>query len=53
MKILNFNAKLGRQDIFKLTSGNSYDHGARIVNNATSNNLVVMSKIFLHQNIHK
>jgi len=49
MKILNFKAKLRRQDIFKLTSGNSNDNGAGIVNLATSNNLVVKSKIFLDQ----
>jgi hypothetical protein len=53
MKILSFNAKLRRQDIFKPTSRNSNDNGATVVNLATSNNLVVKSKIFLQQNIQK
>jgi hypothetical protein len=51
MKILleDFNAKLGREDIFKLTIGNeslhetSNDNGVRLVNFATSKNLVVKS----------
>jgi len=55
MKILlgNFNAKLGREDIFKLTIGNerlhkdSNDNNVRIVNFATLTNLVVKSKMFL------
>jgi exonuclease III len=49
MKILlgDFNAKLGREDIFKPTIGNeslhenSNDNGVRVVNFATSKNLVV------------
>ena len=61
MKILlgNFNAKLGRENIFKPTNGNDRlhyginDNGARIVNFATSKNLVVKSTMFLHRNIHK
>jgi hypothetical protein len=52
MKILlgDFNAKLGRDDIFKPTSGNESvhhdynDNGVRIVNFATSKNVVVKSK---------
>jgi len=38
MKILlgDVNAKLGREDILKLTVGNSNDNGVRIVNFATS-----------------
>ena len=58
IKILlgNFNAKLAREDIFKPTIGNdslhqdSNDNGVRIVNFATSNNLVVKNAMFLHRN---
>ena len=54
MKILlgHFNAKVGREKIFKPTIGNkslhqySNDNGVRIVNFATSKNLVVMSTMF-------
>jgi hypothetical protein len=61
MKILigDFNAKVGRENIFKLATRNeslhqdSNDNGARIINFATSKNLVVESKMFPHQNIHK
>jgi endonuclease/exonuclease/phosphatase family metal-dependent hydrolase len=61
MKILlgDFNAKLGREDIFKPTVGNeslledSNDNGVRVVNFATSKNLVVKSTMFPHRNIHK
>ena len=61
MKILlgYFNAKMGREYIFKLTIGNeslhqdSNDNGVRIINFATSKNLVVISMMFPHQNIHK
>jgi len=59
MKILlDFNAKVGSENIFKPTVGNeslhqdSNDNGVRIVNFATSKNLVVKSMIFPHQNIH-
>jgi len=56
MKILleDFNAKLGREDTFKLTIGNdrlhknSNDNNVRIVNFATMTNLVVKSKMFQH-----
>ena len=59
MKILlgNCNAKLGREKIFKPTIGNvrlhqnSNDNGVRIVNFATSKNLVVKSTMFPHRNI--
>jgi hypothetical protein len=53
-----FNAKVGRKDIFKLTIGNessheiSNDNGARLVNLATSKNLVVKSTMFPHRSIH-
>jgi hypothetical protein len=60
MKILlgDFNAKLGREDIFKPTIGNeslheiSNDNGVRLVNFATSKNLRVKSMMFSHRNIH-
>jgi hypothetical protein len=61
MKILleDFNAKMGREDIFKLTIENesshkvSNDNGVRLVNFATSKNLRVKSTMFPHCNIHK
>jgi len=61
MKILlgDFNAKVGRENIFKPTIGNerlhqhSNDNGVRIVTFATSKNLVVKSTMFPHRNIHK
>jgi hypothetical protein len=48
----NFNAKVGREDIFKPTTGNkslheiSNDNGDRVVNFAASKNLVVKNTIF-------
>jgi len=48
---------VGRKNIFKLTTGNeslnqnSTDNDVRIVNFATSKNLVVKSTMFPHQNI--
>jgi hypothetical protein len=61
MKILlgDFNAKVGREDIFKPTIENgslhetSNDNGVRIVNFATSKNLVVKSTMFPYRKIHK
>jgi hypothetical protein len=61
MKILlgDFNAKVGRENIFKPTIGNeslhqdSNDNGVRKINFATSKNLVIKSMMFPHQNIHK
>jgi hypothetical protein len=61
MKILlgDFNAKVGREDIFKLTIGNgslrkiSNDNGVRLVNFAISKNLGVKSTMFPHRNMHK
>jgi hypothetical protein len=61
VKILlgDFNAKIGREDIFKLTVGNesvhkiSIDNGVRVVNFATSKNLIVKSTMFSHRNIRK
>jgi hypothetical protein len=61
MKILLgvYNAKLGREDIFKPTIGNeslhkiSNDNGIRVVNIATTKYLIVKSTMFPHYNIHK
>ena len=61
MKILlgDFNIKVGRENIFKPTMGNeslqqdSNDNGVRIVNFATSNNLVLKSTMFSHRDFHK
>ena len=50
---------MGRENIFKPTIGQeslhqySNDNGVRIVNFATSQNLVVKSTMFPHRNIHK
>jgi len=61
MKILlgDINAKVGRENIFKPTIGqeslhlDSNDNGVRLVNFATSKNLVVKSTMFPHRNIRK
>jgi hypothetical protein len=61
MKILlgDFNAKLGREDIFKPIIGNeishetSNDNGVRVVNSATSESLIINSTMFAHRKIHK
>jgi hypothetical protein len=61
MKILlsDFNAKVGREDIFKPTIENrslkeiSNVYGIRVVKFATSKNLVVRSPVFPHRNFHK
>ena len=61
MKILlrDFKAKVGRENIFKPTIGqeslhqDSNDNGVRLVNFATSKNLVVKNTMFPHRNIHK
>jgi hypothetical protein len=60
MKILlDFNAKVGREDIFKPIIGNeslheaSNDNGVRVVNFATSKNLIFKSTTFPHHDIHK
>jgi hypothetical protein len=55
----DFDAKVGKQNIFKPTIVNdslhedSIHNGERIVNIATSKNLVVNSMMFPHQNLHK
>jgi hypothetical protein len=61
MKILlgDFNVKVGRENIFKPTIENeslheiSNDNGVRVVDFATSKNLVVKSTTFPHRKIHK
>jgi hypothetical protein len=61
MKILlgDFNAKVGRENIFKPTIGNeslhqeSNDNGVKIINFSTSKYLVVKSTMFPHRNIRK
>jgi hypothetical protein len=61
MKILlgYFNAKIGREDIIKPKIGNeslhkiSNDNGVRVVNIATSKNLIIKSTMFSYCNIHK
>jgi endonuclease/exonuclease/phosphatase family metal-dependent hydrolase len=47
----DFNAKVGREDIFKPTIGN--ENVVRLVNFATSKDLRVKSTMFPHCNIHK
>jgi hypothetical protein len=55
----DFNAKVGTENIFKPTIGNetlheiSNNNGVRIINFATSKNLVVHSTMFSHRKIHK
>jgi hypothetical protein len=57
--LAHFNAKVGRKDIFKLTTGNeslheiSNDNGVRVVNFATSKTLTVKCTMFPHRYIHK
>jgi len=61
MKMLlgDCNAKVGRENSFKPTIGqeslhqDSNENGVRLVNFATSQNLVVKSMIFPYRNIHK
>jgi hypothetical protein len=61
MKILlgDFNAKLGKEDIFKPTNGNeslheiSKDNGVRLVNFVISKNVTFKITAFPHRNIHK
>jgi hypothetical protein len=57
--LIDFNVKVGREDIFKPTFGNESLHkihnnnGVRTVNFATSKNLKVKSTTIPHYNIHK
>jgi exonuclease III len=55
----DFNAKVGKGDIFNPTIGNeslheiSKNNGVRVVNFATCKNLIVKSTMLLFRNIHK
>jgi endonuclease/exonuclease/phosphatase family metal-dependent hydrolase len=55
----DFNAKAGREDIFKPTIGHeslqeiSNNNRVRVVNFATSRKLIIKSTMFPHHNIHK
>jgi hypothetical protein len=55
----DFNAKVGREDLFKPTIGNdslheiSNDNGDSVENLVTSKILTVKSTMFPHRNIHK
>jgi hypothetical protein len=55
----DFNAEVGREDIFKPTIGNeslyeiSNDYGVRVATFATSKNLTVNSTMSPHRNIRK
>jgi hypothetical protein len=55
----DFNAKVGKKNIFKRTIGNESlhetinDNGVRVVKFATSKNQVVKSTMFPHCKIHK
>jgi hypothetical protein len=61
MKMLleGFNAKIGRTDVFKPTTGKeslykfNNDNGVRVVNFATSKNLTAKITMFARQNIQK
>jgi hypothetical protein len=54
-----FQCQVGRKDIFKLTTGNESlheicnDNGHRIVNFATTKNLIAKYAMFPKRNIHK
>jgi hypothetical protein len=54
----DFNAKVGRENIFKPMTGNeslheiSNDNGVRVVTFATYKNLVFKSTMFPHSKIH-
>jgi hypothetical protein len=53
----DFSAKVGKEDIYKLTNRNknlkeiSNDNGVRVANFATSKNLTVKSTMFSYHNI--
>jgi hypothetical protein len=61
MRILlgDFNAKVGKENIFKPITGHeslhqdNNDNGVRIVNFVTSRNLVLKDMMFPHRKIHK
>jgi hypothetical protein len=59
IRLGDFSAKAGREDIFKQTIGNENldengnDDGVRVLNFATSKNPTIKSTMFPHRNIHK
>jgi hypothetical protein len=59
IQLRDFNAKVGKENIFKQTMRNesfyeiSNDNGVRLVNFATSKTLRVKSTMYPHRNIHK
>jgi hypothetical protein len=59
MLLGDLNAKVGTEEIFKLTIGNENLHeirncnGVRVVNFDTSKNLIVKSTLFPRRNIYK
>jgi hypothetical protein len=59
MLLRNFNANVGREDIFKGTFGNkslhevSNDNGVRVVSFDTLEIIIVKNTVFPHCNIHK
>jgi endonuclease/exonuclease/phosphatase family metal-dependent hydrolase len=57
MKLGDFNAKVGREDIFKPTTGNESSHEIRndngVVNFATYKNPILKSTMLPNRNIHK
>jgi hypothetical protein len=61
MKMLlgDFNAKVGRENIFKSTIGNessheiSNDNGIKVIHFETPKNLDVKSSVFSHRSVHK
>jgi hypothetical protein len=59
MLLGNFNARVGRENVFKPTIAseslrqNSNDNIVRIANFPTSKNVIVKRTMFLHRNIHK
>ena len=55
MKILlvDFDAKVGRENRIESVHPENNDNGIRLVNLATSKNFIVKSTTFTHRNIHK
>lgn len=49
----DFNANIGKQDVFKTTIQKCYDKRRRLVNFAKSNNLLVKSTMSVYKNKHK
>ena len=55
----DFNAKVGREDIYRPAKGMhslheiSNDNGSRLIDLAVTNNMVISGTYFPHNNIHK